>query len=372
MKIALVAAHAPSLTIFRSDLIRSLCSTESDVFALAGPAEQSKHAEISALGARLVEYPVQRNGMNPLSDFRTLVSLWKIFRREKPEVVLAYTIKPVIWGGLALWFIRKPRFYALITGLGYAFQPGSGRGLVTAIASWLYKLSLLRARKVIFQNEDNLNEFVARGIVPRSKCERVFGSGVDLRHYAVQPLPAGNPVFLCIGRLLGDKGLREYVKAAELVKAKYPAVRLQWLGATDPSPDGIPLSDVQAWHDRGIIEYLGETRDVRPFIAACHVFVLPSYHEGLPRSTLEAMAMGRPVLSTDVSGCRDTVVPDENGFLVPKAYADALAERMIWFIEHPERWQGMGEASRRIAEDRFDVHKVNAEMLRIMGLKAHA
>lgn len=372
MKIALVAAHAPSLTIFRGDLIRRLCSAQNEVLTMAGPSEHCVHAAISALGARFAEYPVQRNGLNPLSDFRTWRSLWNTFRREMPDVVLAYTIKPIIWGGLALWFIRKPRFYALVTGLGYAFQPGAGRGLLTRLVSLLYRLSLMRAEKVIFQNQDNLEEFVKRGILPRSKCERVFGSGVDLKRYAFKPLPKNGMYFLGIGRLLGDKGLREYVQAARKVKAVYPEARFQWLGGPDPSPDGIPLEQVQQWQAEGVLDYMGETADVRSYLQFCHIFVLPSYHEGMPRSTLEAMAMGRPVLTTDVSGCRDTVIPDENGFLVPKADADALAERMIWFIEHRERWQAMGKASRRIAEDRFDVHKVNAEMLRIMGLSAHA
>jgi glycosyltransferase involved in cell wall biosynthesis len=372
MKIALIAAHAPSLSSFRGELIRRLCSARCAVLALAGPTDSEVSTAISDMGCKFIAYPVQRNGLSPLADSRTLLSLWKLLRQHKPDVVLAYTIKPVIWGGLALWFVRKPRFFALITGLGYAFQPAKGRGMVTFMASWLYRLSLLRAEKVIFQNEDNLNEFVNRRIVPSHKCERVFGSGVDLSHYAMRPLTAGAPVFLGIGRLLGDKGLREFAQAAEIVKAKYPSARLQWLGGVDPSPDGIALADVQTWQELGILEYLGETRDVRAYLAACHVFVLPSYHEGLPRSTLEAMAMGRPVLTTDVPGCRDTVNQNVNGFLVPRADAEALAERIIWFIEHPECWQTMGEASRRIAEERFDVHKVNDEMLKIIGLTTNA
>lgn len=373
MKIALVAAHAPSLTIFRGDLIRRLCSAGDEVLALAGPTEQPNHAAISALGARFIEFPVQRNGLNPLSDFQTWLSLWKIFRREKPDVVLAYTIKPIIWGGLALWFIRKPRFYALITGLGYAFQVGASRGWLTRIVSLFYRISLMRAEKVIFQNLDDMDEFVRRGIVPRSKCYRVFGSGVNLARYDFKPTLAVSPLFLGIGRLLGEKGFREYCQAAKIVKSTYPAARFQWVGSTDPSPNGISLAEVRSWHELGIIEYLGEAKDVRPFLADCSVFVLPSYYrEGVPRTILEAMSTGRPILTTDNVGCRDTVIQGLNGYLVPKSDPVALADRMIWFIEHPERWQAMGEASRRIAEGRFDVHKVNAEMLRIMGLNAHA
>jgi glycosyltransferase involved in cell wall biosynthesis len=367
MKIALVAAHAPSLTNFRGELIRAFVRQGHTVVAMAGHATALDVSAIESNGAAFRAYPVQRTGRNPLADLKTLLTLCSILQEEKTDIVLAYTIKPIIWGGLACRLLGGIRVYALVTGLGFAFQPNASNTL-TKMVSWLYRLALVKAKKVIFQNEENLRAFVEADIVAPEQCARVFGSGVDLRHYGMQPLPAGEPVFLGIGRLLGDKGLREFAEAAKMVKAKYPTARLQWLGAADPSPDGIALSALQYWHERGILEYLGETSDVRPFLSACHVFVLPSYHEGMPRSTLEALATGRPILSTDVSGCRDTVIPGENGYLVPKADADALAERMIWFIEHPERWRDMGEASRRLAEDRFDVHKVNAEMLRIMEI----
>lgn len=364
MKIALVAAHAPSLTNFRGELIRAIISQGHAVLAMAGLASEQDVLEIQNTGARFRSYPVQRTGMNPLADSRTLHSLWSIFRLEKPDIVLAYTIKPIIWGGIACRFIRGIRFYALITGLGFAFQNRNG-GLFTKAVSVLYRMALARAEKVIFQNEDNLNEFMARGIVPSEKCVRVFGSGVDLNHFRQHALPEGEPVFLGIGRLLGDKGIREFSEAAQRVKSQYPKARFQWLGGIDASPDGISIEQIK----NDALEYLGEAKDVRPTLGACHVFVLPSYHEGMPRSTLEAMATGRPVLTTDVSGCRDTVISGQNGFLVPKADALALAERMVWFIEHPEDWQRMGQASRELAEKYFDVRKVNAEMLRILELQ---
>lgn len=365
MKVALVAAHAPSLTNFRGELIRAIIAQGHAVLAMAGLASEQDVLEIKNTDARFRSYPVQRTGMNPLADSRTLFSLWTILRQEKPDIVLAYTIKPIIWGGIACRFIPGTRFYALITGLGFSFQNRNG-GLLTKAVSALYRLALSRAVKVIFQNEDNLNEFVVRGIVPREKCARVFGSGVDLEHFRQHALPEGEPVFLGIGRLLGDKGVREFSEAAQMVNSQYPQARFQWLGGIDASPDGVSIEQIK----NGALEYLGEAKDVRPALSACHVFVLPSYHEGMPRSTLEAMATGRPVLTTDVSGCRETVISGRNGFLVPKADASALAERMIWFIEHPECWQAMGEASRRLAEDRFDVHEVNADMLRIMGLNS--
>ncbi len=366
----LVGAQTRSLLNFRGALLQVIKNSGTAVSALADASDPGSEQELAEQGIGYIRYPVQRNGMNPLKDLRTYFSLRSIFKKNKPNVVLAYTIKPVIWGGLALRVVPKAKFYALITGLGFAFQSGVNRGWLTRLVSSLYRISLQRADIVIFQNEDNLNEFVQRGIVPRHKCVRVWGSGVDLSVFAYKPKAPDNiPVFLCIGRLLGEKGFHEYAAAASIVKSQYPQARFQWLGSFDPSPDGIKADELRPWQDSGILEYLGETQDVRPFVHGCDVFVLPSYHEGLPRSTLEAMAIGRPVLTTDVSGCRDTVIPGENGFMVPKQNAEALAERMVWFIENPDSWQAMGEASRKMAVNRFDVHKVNAEMLRVMGME---
>ena len=232
----------------------------------------------------------------------------------------------------------------------------------------LYRISLRRATKVIFQNPDNLSEFVSRGVVPDRKCVLVNGSGVDVQRFNLTPIPKGQVTFLSIGRLLGEKGFREYAQAAQIVKEKYPDTIFQLLGPEDPSPDGIPETEIKHWDKQGWIEYLGSTSEVRPYLRNCHVYVLPSYHEGMPRTVLEAMAIGRPILTTDVPGCRETVIPGENGFLVPKASAHALAERMIWFIRNRDQWERMSERSRKIAEDIYDVHKVNARLMEIMGL----
>ncbi|ASC55894.1 glycosyl transferase family 1 [Vibrio vulnificus] len=209
--------------------------------------------------------------------------------------------------------------------------------------------------------------FIDQGIVPKEKCFLVNGSGVDLSHYEKEPL-SNKPHFLLIARLLGDKGIREYAKAAAVVKQQYPEAEFHLVGPEDPSPDGIQISEVNQWHESGVINYHGATTDVRPFIKACNIFVLPSYHEGMPRTVLEAMAMGRPVLTTNVPGCKETVVNGENGWLVEKANVEQLAERMIWFIEHPEQWKIMGDKGHQMANEKFDVHKVNAEILKIMGL----
>ncbi len=191
---------------------------------------------------------------------------------------------------------------------------------------------------------------------------------MNLKHFKESCLPQGSLVFLTIARLLGDKGLREYAEAAGIVKKRYPDVIFNLVGPLDPSPDGIPSEEVEAWHISGSLSYLGPAADVRPFVEQCHVYVLASYHEGMPRTVLEAMSMGRPILTTDVPGCRETVLPSKNGYLVPKQQTEALAQRMIWFIENREQCEQMGKASRLLAEERFDVRKINAQMMRIMGL----
>ncbi|GFE58635.1 glycosyl transferase [Geobacter sp. AOG1] len=325
---------------------------------------------LSSMGIDFKSYPIQRSGMDPSSDLLTFFALREVFYEIKPDMVLAYTIKPIIWGGLAIRSLgTTARFYALITGLGFAFQPGGiKQNILSGLVTRLYRWALAHAEKVIFQNKDNLQVFVKRQIVDTQRCVVVNGSGVNLNHFVVSPFPQSNPVFLTIARLLGDKGLREYAKAAQVIKNRYPNIIFYLVGPEDPSPDGIPLSEVKSWQTSGALQYLGATSDVRPFIGQSHVYVLPSYHEGMPRTVLEAMAMGRPVITTDAPGCRDTVVDGDNGFLVPIKDAQALAHAMEQFILHPELIEKMGRRSREIAEERFDVHKVNNQILLTMGL----
>jgi len=367
MNIAILGALPSSLYNFRGELIKSL-SNNSQVVAMASGANNKEVEVVEELNCRYVDYPVSRNGLNPVKDARTLIFLSFLFRSESSDLVLAYTIKPIIWGGIAARFANVQSFYAMITGLGYAFQKGGvAKNLLNVLVKFLYRSALKKSKGVIFQNRDNMQVFIDEGIVPKEKCFLVNGSGVDLSHYSLSPLPS-TPHFLLIARLLGDKGIREYAQAAKLVKQKYPEAVFELVGPEDPSPDGIKLDEVHQWTESGAIKYSGATTDVRPFIENCAIYVLPSYHEGMPRTVLEAMAMGRPILTTDVPGCRETVIDGENGWLVEKANAEQLAEKMIWFIENQDKWQEMGKSSHDMAYEKFDVHKVNAEILKIMGL----
>ncbi len=367
--IVVIGALPESLINFRGMLLQSLRQSNHPVTAMASTMRESVRQQLGGWGVDFLTYPVQRNRLSPIADLRTWYALRRIFRALQPDVILAYTIKPVIWGGLASRVLPNTRFYALITGLGFAFQGKTlKRKLLSKLVTLLYRTALKHAKCVIFQNPDNLNDFVQRGIVPSVKCALVNGSGVDTSHYTNTPLPKKPITFLTIGRLLGEKGFHEYAQAAQIVKACYPEVIFQLLGSEDPSPDAISLNEVKNWHAQGWIEYLSSTDDVRPYLQGCHIYVLPSYHEGMPRTVLEAMSIGRPILTTDVPGCRETVIPGENGYLVPKADTQALVERMIWFIENRDQWERMGRRSHELAEEKYDVHKVNAQLMEIMGL----
>ena len=368
MKINVIGTLPSSLYNFRGQLLKHLKSANLEVSALASGATKNDIKAVKALGADYIEYPVSRSGLSPIQDCKTFFKFLEIFKQQKPDIILAYTIKPIIWGGLAARFIPSCRFYALVTGLGYAFQKGSWKkNLLMKLVIFLYKTALKKADKVIFQNPDNRQVFIDLDIVPEHKTAVVNGSGVDAKYFEVNPLPL-TPKFLLIARLLGDKGIREYVKAANIIKQHYPQAVFQLVGPEDPSPDGISLEELTKLNQNNSVDYLGSTNDVRPFIDDCSIFVLPSYHEGLPRTVLEAMATGRPILTTDVPGCRETVINGENGWLVEKANVEQLVNRMTWFIENPLEWQRMAEASRTMVENKFDVHKVNAELMDIMGL----
>lgn len=334
-------------------------------------ADLETMSALQAIGVAGHDVPLERTGISPLKDLRGLFALGRLMRETKPDMVLAYTIKPVIWGLIAAALSRVPRRYGLVTGLGYAFtgEALGKRGLVQTAARALYRLALRRATLVFFQNPDDEQEFRDWRLLPASVPSRVVnGSGVDVDHFAQGSLPEGPASFLLIARLLGDKGIREYVAASRELRSRHPEVECHLVGGLDPNPDGIDESEVRSWHEAGDVIWHGALADVRPTIAAAHVYVLPSYREGTPRTVLEAMAMGRAIITTDAPGCRETVVHGENGFLVPPRDANALVQAMERFLQDPDLAVRMGGKSREIAEAKYDVHKVNSVMLEAMGL----
>jgi glycosyltransferase involved in cell wall biosynthesis len=369
----ILASLSLSLLNFRGPLLRALRERGHEVIAGA-PEDEGAEAvreELAPQGIHFEPVPLARGGLNPLQDFGSLRALHTLLRRHRPDVLFAYTAKPVIYGGLAAGRVGGARFLPMITGLGYAFTEGGGpkRRLVRALVEALYRRALAGAEAVIFQNPDDERLFRALGLVPeRVPSVRVCGSGVDLEAFAPAPLPAA-PVFLMLARLVADKGVREYVEAACIVKRRFPGAVFQLGGGLDPNPSGVKAAELQTWQDSGVVDYLGNVDSVQTALAACRFYVLPSYREGTPRSVLEALATGRPVITTDAPGCRETVVHGENGLLVPPRDAPALAAAMIQLLETPDtEIQRMAQASLALACEKYDVHKVNKAILEAMGL----
>jgi len=372
-KIALIGSQAFALWNFRGPLIQEMVERNLEVYALAPDYDNYTCEKVRKLGAKPIQYRLSRTGLNPFRDALNFLGLILTLRRIRPDVTFSYTIKPVIYGTLAAWIVGVPRRFAMIEGLGYAFTaPGEReelkRRVVRTIAQFLYKLALRRATKVFFLNPDDLNEFVQKRLVYSERAFLLGPIGVDLRAFTPAP-PVSEPItFLLAARLLREKGVLEFVEAARRIKAKYPDTRFLILGGLDTNPGAIPRKEVEGWAKEGLIEWPGHVADVRPYLAQASVFVLPSYREGVPRSIQEAMAMARPIITTDAPGCRETVIPGVNGFLVPVRDVDALVSAMERFINEPELIERMGKESRRIAEERFDVHKINQVLLEAMGL----
>lgn len=369
----LIASFPDSLIKFRGPLIESLLAVGCKVHvAVPGLDPYSDIAiRLKARDVQVHDIALQRTGMNPAKDLSVLFALRKLMRQIRADYVLGYTIKPVIYGSLAAWIAGVTNRFALITGLGYAFT-GEATGLrnvLRRLIQQLYRFSLSRNRLVFFQNPDDEALFRELSLLnPAIPSCVVNGSGVDVAEYRTTALPE-KPSFLLIARLLGDKGVREYAQAAALVKHRFPEVTFRLVGWIDDNPDAISQAELDGWIETGTIEFLGKLSDVRPAISDSSVYVLPSYREGTPRTVLEAMAMGRAVITTDAPGCRETVVDGNNGFLVPVQDAATLAETMVKFIDNPDLVAAMGARSRQIAEEKYDVHTVNAVMLREMGLK---
>ncbi len=372
-RMLIIGSFAPSLLNFRGALIEELADRGLEIH-VAAPS-LSVNADVSRwlenLGVVCHDLNMARSGLNPISDLFTLWQIVRLTRNLKPDVFFAYTVKPVVWGLISARISRVPVRVALITGLGYAFTGNGGgiRSLVRYIAKRLYGIALKHATLVFFQNTDDKNEFIDLGLLSTAvPSEVVAGSGVDVNYFSVAPFPEGPMQFLLIARLLGDKGIREYAEAAQKVLKIHPNVEFHLVGGIDPSPDGITDREVLQWHDAGFIHWHGHLSDVRSAIAMAHVYVLPSYREGTPRTVLEAMSMGRPIITTNAPGCRETVIHDKNGKLVPVKNAYALANAILQFIEFPELIDSMGASSRCIAVSKFEVGKVNSTMISAMGL----
>lgn len=353
MHVLLTGNTTFKLANFREGLIRRLLDHGHQVTVVAPPDEYVE--KIRGLGCDFIPLRMDRNGTSPFAEARLLFSIFGVFRRTRPDVVFGYTIKNNIYGGITCRGLSIP-FVPNVTGLGPTFNAA---GILNRIVRALYRVAFRKARAVFFQNSSDLMLFTDSRLVSKDRVRLLPGSGVDLNRFSTSPLPEseGEIRFLLVARLLWDKGVGVYAEVARKVLETFPQARFQLLGPLDPdSKNSISRAQLDEWVSEGVVDYLGSTQDVLPFLQAAHCVVLPSYYrEGTPRSLLEAGAVGRPIITTDMPGCRDAVVEHESGFLVAPRDADQLAAACEAFLElNPEAQAAMGAASRRHIAQTYD------------------
>ena len=351
-KILIVSNTSWYLQNFRLGLIKSLFEHGYGVSTLAPKDEYTVNLENA--GCHHIHLQMDNRGINPIGDLMMQRRLSQIYGEINPDLILHYTIKPVLYGSLAAGKLGIP-FINNITGLGTAFIK---ENWVTWLVKRLYRLSQKNADHIFFQNADDRELFSTEKLIPEDVPQEVIpGTGINTDHFNLQPYPENNPVtFLLIARMLWDKGVGEFVKSAKEIKSEFSDVRFQLLGFLDVSNrTAISREKMQVWAEQGIIEYLGETDDVRPYIAAADCVILPSYREGLPRTLLEAASMGRPIIATDVTGCREVVQHGVNGYLCAAKDANDLSEKMKDMIKRPiDERREMGLRGRKKMEEKFD------------------
>lgn len=373
MKLVIVASTPESIIPFRGKLILRFCNLGFKVHICA-PFNEEHQNIVQELKDNYFVEPhttiLGKASMNMLSDLRYLIRLIKITKSVKPDVMLCYTMKPVIYGSIAGWISKVPMRISMITGLGFIFSESHNvfKRCVQFISKILLKFSLQKNNKIFFQNIDDQKLFSQKKITSKNQLTFVTnGSGVDLNFYKVRPLPP-KPSFLLIARMINNKGIREYIKAIREVKKSYPSITFSMVGGLEENIDGIDLKDIYSWVAEGLVNYKGSLSDVRPEIEDCSIFVLPSYREGTPRSVLEAMSMGRAIITTDVPGCRDTVIDGVTGILVRPKDSFDLAKAMLRLIKDSELRIEMGRKSREYVEKKYSDRLVVEQIISQLDL----
>lgn len=337
------------------------------VATMSGPAV----ARIRSQGFSHHNLPLSRSGKNPFKELYSLWAMYRLFKKLQPQVVHAVTIKPVIYGGIAARLAKVPGFLAAVSGLGYLFTDNRG-GLVKKVALRLYKMALAHPHsRVVFQNSSDREILLQAGVVRLNQAVLIRGSGVDLTEYRYSPEVEGVPVALMVSRLLADKGVNEFIEAAQISKQRNDGILWQIAGSPDTgNPASLSREQIMDWHQAGVVQWLGEQTDIAGLYQQAHIAVLPSYREGLPKSLIEAAACGRAVVTTDVPGCRDAIEANITGLLVPAKQAQALADAVADLAHDAEKRQRFGRAGRDLAERVFDINTVIDSHLRLYGYLA--
>tara|TARA_B100001027_G_C16265689_1_gene331955 strand:+ start:2136 stop:3296 length:1161 start_codon:yes stop_codon:yes gene_type:complete len=380
MNILITSALPKSLLDFRSKLIKELIIKDNRVFVIAPNIKKERKVkyELEKLGVKILDYPLTNRSINVLNDLISMLLIFYNILNLNIDLVLAYNIKPVIYSGLSIRLLnflkrKKIKFFPLITGLGYIFTYTSksfSKRLIFIFVRFLYKESLKNSNCVIFQNLDDKKDFMNLKILNKNqKTERVWGSGINLEEFRPKKLPK-KKIFLMVSRLLIEKGVEEYMEAARIIKEKYPDVIFRLIGGfTSNKLASINRSNLDNVVKNGFVEYLGEIPlyEVREELSKCRYFVLPSYREGTPRSVLEALAIGRPVITSDCPGCRETVIDGINGKLIrPRDVLD-LVEKIELLINFSDKVLiKMSKESINLAKEKYDVNKVNKKIIKII------
>ncbi|TDL32841.1 glycosyltransferase family 1 protein [Jeotgalibacillus sp. S-D1] len=366
MKFILISPKNRTVYNFRGDLIKDIISNGYEVI-VTGP-NLDNIDKITELGARFEQIPLDKTGLNVVADIKYLFNLIKLFKREKPDVTFGYTIKPVIYGSIAAKLAGVNNINSMVTGVGYVFTATTRKArIIKFFASILYRLGFSCADTVIFQNKDDLHEFTELGLLNKGKCQLIDGSGVNMEKFLAAEFPK-QLTFFMLSRVMYSKGIREYLEAAREIKSNNKNVRFMLLGAIENMQDSMSKEDLETYIDDGTIEHYGETNDVLSYYKMSSVYVLPSYREGTPRTVLEAMAVGRPIITTDAPGCRETVIDGKNGFLIAPKSTDQLVEKMQLFIKNPNLIKQMGDSSYELCKKKYDVKKVNKKMLSFLKI----
>ncbi len=332
-----------------------------------------RHAEtIRAAGITLWPICFPRSFRRPWQDLLTLPGIYRAYRGIKPDLLHHVSLKPIVYGSLVVRLGacagKPPVIINAFTGLGYVFTSGDATAkLLRAVLTPVLKLLVGGSNSyLLFQNEDDMHTLIDSGIASEDRCRVIPGSGVDVRKFTVTEAPAGAPVIMLVARMLYDKGVEDFVNAARLAKAHLPQARFVLVGDTDPeNPAAIPISQLQAWHDEKVIEWWGRRDDMPAVYAQAHIVVLPSHREGFPKTIIEAAACGRPVITTDVPGCRDAIVPGETGLRVPAKDPESLAAAIRQLVADPEVCIAMGRAGRQRVEDRYSSAVINSQILNL-------
>lgn len=367
MKILVISPKNKTTFNFRGDLIRDMINSGHEVYA-TGPNKDFIE-DVMALGIKkFYEVPFVKDNTNPFGDISYEKRLKDVIKEVGPDMTFAYTIKPVVYGSIAARAAGVDKIYAMVTGLGRAYSSGGIKTkAIKEATKILYKKAFKGCNRVLFQNSDDIEQFVSGGYLPREKTALVNGSGVNMERFAKSDIPEA-PVFLMVSRIIREKGVLDYLEAARKMKAALeergrPGARCILLGGFDSSIGALKPEDIQPYVDDGSIELPGEVKDPVEFYQKASVFVLPSYYrEGLPRTILEGMSSGRPIITTDWPGCREAIEDGVNGFLVPIKDPDALAKKMITLATDYELTKKMGNSAYEICKDKYEVSVVNKQM----------